>query len=788
MFAVIISEKGGAERRESFDRTELNVGRVQGNDLVLPKGNVSKRHARLLFRDGRFIVTDLKSTNGTYVNGRKIAQATIVREGDKIYIGDFVLRIETGAGGSAGVTSPPLVGPSGITDEPSVEVAPPSVPPGPAPVGAPTAAQVPVAALLGPEAIRPTLGSAPDLGALDPPKPPPTRASATPLPLPATAPPAAPPQAGALFEPTPGTGDTPPGQFSAEKAIARPPTPRIEPKTGDVQRQDIISHFPLEHDPDDSVQYSVPGPPRMPSATRPSAPVAPAAPPARPVPASGPPPYDPGPGRPIGPAPVPVERAPAPPVPAERAPSHSPGAPLQGGTMLSSSTPPAAPVRRALLPTGLEPEGGPSSQVAAHRAALATLVDRATEGLDLRALDAGADPDAALTARLDQALRDRAQAMKTRGELPAGIDQDILIGEARRELLELGPLGAMLDDEDVSEIQVVRSDYVVALHGRRSVPTDVGFSSERAVGRVIRRLCVQAGRPLGAGESFVERRLPRGGRLFAVLPPTPEQGHMVVLRKPQRADLSLEDLVRSGTISRAMAGFFAQCVEARANILVTGSLGAGATSLLGALAAAGSTEDRVVVLQEDDELIFNQPHTVSILLGDTAEEGARAVQAAARVRPDRLVVGAFAGPVAAEVVDAIGDGVDGVLAAARAPTLRQAAARLTADLSATRPGLSPEVAREWLVSAFDLAIEIARQKDGRHRVLRVAELAIDGGRVVVKDIFTFAVERTAAGGAVEGSFHPTGFIPGIVEDLAARGAPVDSGLFKRSREATPLPR
>src|SRR3954451_6751257 len=95
MFAIVISEKGGAERRESFDKNEINVGRVQGNDLMLPKGNVSKRHARLLFRDGRFIVTDLKSTNGTYVNGRKIAQATIVREGDKIYIGDFVLRIES---------------------------------------------------------------------------------------------------------------------------------------------------------------------------------------------------------------------------------------------------------------------------------------------------------------------------------------------------------------------------------------------------------------------------------------------------------------------------------------------------------------------------------------------------------------------------------------------------------------------------------------------------------------------------------------------------------------------
>src|ERR1700691_1759552 len=97
MFTIVISEKGGAERRETFEKSEISVGRVQGNDLMLPKGNVSKHHARILSRDGRFIVTDLKSTNGTYVNGRKIAQATIVREGDKIYIGDFILRIETSA-------------------------------------------------------------------------------------------------------------------------------------------------------------------------------------------------------------------------------------------------------------------------------------------------------------------------------------------------------------------------------------------------------------------------------------------------------------------------------------------------------------------------------------------------------------------------------------------------------------------------------------------------------------------------------------------------------------------
>ena len=100
MFTIVISEKGGAERRETFVQGEVVVGRAQGVDLRLDKGNVSKQHAKLALKDGRFIVSDLKSTNGTWVNGKKIANATILREGDKVYVGDFVLRVEMPSLGS----------------------------------------------------------------------------------------------------------------------------------------------------------------------------------------------------------------------------------------------------------------------------------------------------------------------------------------------------------------------------------------------------------------------------------------------------------------------------------------------------------------------------------------------------------------------------------------------------------------------------------------------------------------------------------------------------------------
>ena len=83
MFTLVITEKAGEQRRLQFDKAEVNIGRVQGNDVILPKGNVSKRHSRIVAKDGKFILLDLKSTNGTYVNGRKITAPLVIKSGDK---------------------------------------------------------------------------------------------------------------------------------------------------------------------------------------------------------------------------------------------------------------------------------------------------------------------------------------------------------------------------------------------------------------------------------------------------------------------------------------------------------------------------------------------------------------------------------------------------------------------------------------------------------------------------------------------------------------------------------
>lgn len=94
MLTVVVHEKGGKSQRFPFERDQFTVGREEDNDLVLDRVNVSKHHVRFRRHEGQIEVIDLQSTNGTYVNGRRVADPRAVRRADRIYVGDYILMLE----------------------------------------------------------------------------------------------------------------------------------------------------------------------------------------------------------------------------------------------------------------------------------------------------------------------------------------------------------------------------------------------------------------------------------------------------------------------------------------------------------------------------------------------------------------------------------------------------------------------------------------------------------------------------------------------------------------------
>jgi pilus assembly protein CpaF len=98
MFLITVAEKAGGSKQLTFEKNEVLIGRLAGNDIVLAKGNVSKQHARIVEKDGRFVLVDLNSTNGTVVNGKRISAPQVVRPADAISIGEYTLTVEPYAG------------------------------------------------------------------------------------------------------------------------------------------------------------------------------------------------------------------------------------------------------------------------------------------------------------------------------------------------------------------------------------------------------------------------------------------------------------------------------------------------------------------------------------------------------------------------------------------------------------------------------------------------------------------------------------------------------------------
>jgi pilus assembly protein CpaF len=665
MFTIVISEKGGAERRETFERNEINAGRVQGNDLMLPKGNVSKHHARLLYRDGRFIVTDLKSTNGTYVNGRKISQATIVREGDKIYIGDFVLRLEVGQRA-----------PGAQSDAESI-------------------AQLPAHPGSG---SRPSLHSTDDREAVAAPDSLPPR----PDPAPHDDAASAVPMARPLPPPLPAAGVGPAPVEGSSSASSLPPLPSASPPRR--AEAEVVSHYPLERDPDE--------PESSPDVRGASVSRFSASPRAEP--------HEPR-GR--GTYGSLAERSAARRAPAPRSRRSVP--------------PPVPAMARSLLRE--------SPQQAARRLALITLIDRVADVVDLELLEHSPVVADRAAQSIDRAVHEQAKAMWEEGEAPDGIDLELLARDAVRELIGLGPLVPLLEDDQVTEIHVVRPDCVLALRNGHTQLAEPSFTSEAAVARVVARLAHRSGGPLLPEEQIIDRRLPRGAFMTAIAPPA-SSGWALYVAKSCRIESTLSDLVRAGAMSDAMAAFLASCAAARANVIVAGSGGAAVATVLGAIASAAPPGERVAVLQQGrDDISVAEGHVFPLALNDHRSSGEQAVYAAARLGVDRLIVASLGGAVAVATIDVIAEGVEGVLAGVGAPSLGQGLGRLAAQIALARPGASVDSASEALAESFDVAVEVERRA-GRLRVMRVAEIErARDGRVGARDLFVWSSSPTGDG-------------------------------------------
>jgi pilus assembly protein CpaF len=331
---------------------------------------------------------------------------------------------------------------------------------------------------------------------------------------------------------------------------------------------------------------------------------------------------------------------------------------------------------------------------------------------------AGLDPGAMLEVYADPARR---RTLHERVRRAARVElTDAEVASLAADLFGFGPLQELLDDPRVTDVLVNAADEIYAERDGALERAAASFVSVAQVTELAHRIAAGVGRELTLERPFVDARMRDGSRANAVIAPV--GGPTLSIRKFSRLSLPLNGAGRSwtsdGAITTQGADLLADAVAARANILIAGATGAGKSTLLRSLAAEIAADERIVVIEDTNELVLPHAHVVH-LEGQAGRESpigiADLVANALRMRPDRIIVGEVRTPrEASALLDALTTGHEGSLTTAHAGSAAGAIDRL--ELLLARAGdVAPDAIRGHVLSAFDVVVHVTRA--GRLRVV-----------------------------------------------------------------------
>jgi len=343
---------------------------------------------------------------------------------------------------------------------------------------------------------------------------------------------------------------------------------------------------------------------------------------------------------------------------------------------------------------------------------------------------AGLDAGTMLMAYADPARRGALHERVRRAAGEGVVPEDVTAMAAT--LFGFGVLQPLLDDPAITDVLVNSAAEVFVEREGELVRADVRFSSAADVSELAHRIAAGVGRELTLERPFVDARMRDGSRANAVIAPV--GGPSVSIRKFSRLSLPLRgdrSWVAQGALSSAAADVLARAVIGRANLLIVGSTGAGKSTLLRSLAAEIPSGERLVVIEDTNELVLPHPHVVHLegMNGrDSAIGIADLVANALRMRPDRIIVGEVRTPrEAVAVLDALTTGHEGSLTTAHAGSARGAVERF--ELLLARAGeCAVDAIHRYALSAFDVIIHVGRV--GPRRVITEI-VAIEAGELRV---------------------------------------------------------
>jgi pilus assembly protein CpaF len=358
-----------------------------------------------------------------------------------------------------------------------------------------------------------------------------------------------------------------------------------------------------------------------------------------------------------------------------------------------------------------------------------------------------------------------------------------LFEQIAAEILGLGPLQPLLEDDTITEVMVngAKNIYIERKGKIHRVP--VTFENNDHVMRIIDRIVAPLGRRIDESSPYVDARLPDGSRVNAVIPPISLVGPVLTIRKFSRNPITVEQLIQFGSITQEAIQFLKACVEARLNIVISGGTGSGKTTFLNILSGFIPADERIITIENAAELQLRQEHVVTLESRPPNIEGRGEITIrdlvvnSLRMRPERIIVGEIRDEAALDMLQAMNTGHDGSMTTLHSNGPRDTLARLETMTLMAGMDLPSRAIREQVASAIDLICHQERMRDGTRKITNLTEISgMEGEVITMTDIFVF--EQTGIeNGQIQGRLRPTGLRPKFMGKLEAAGINLPPSIF-----------
>jgi len=340
---------------------------------------------------------------------------------------------------------------------------------------------------------------------------------------------------------------------------------------------------------------------------------------------------------------------------------------------------------------------------------------------------------------------------------------DRVVDDLVDDVLGFGPLEPLLAQDNLTDIMVNGPKDVYVERGGKIQKVDIQFRDSTHLLNICQRIVSLVGRRVDESSPICDARLPDGSRVNVIVQPLSLKGPTLTIRKFKKDKLTLEDLVRFGSVTPEGAEIIRIIGRTRCNLIVSGGTGSGKTTLLNCIAAFIDKAERVVTCEDSAELQLQQPHVVPLetrppnLEGEGEIKMRDLVKNCLRMRPDRIVVGEVRGGEAFDLLQAMNTGHDGSMGTVHANSPREALRRLETMITGAGYALPARNIREMIANSIDVIIHASRLRDGRRVITHITEvMGMEEDTITTQDLFLYEIEGDDGHGHVLGRHVGTG--------------------------------